>query len=218
MVATAYDALGATELALEELQVLAARRNAQVRARLRAINVRLTKMRRRLRAAARRFERIGQEIGQVKGLVLTAKLFRARIQSAQPSARRARRRRRLDGEGRKPEDERDDLRLTVVATIFLPVDIQRPGGLRDEFAGWMIGEIELRPRHSSRWGGGGPVVSTFLIWRRDGGRRERSPAGTDERRSRRLSHACSGRAADRWDKRGPATLYGRIKAFRTPCR
>lgn len=164
MVATAFDALGATELALEGLQLLAGdTSNARVRAgTLRAINVRLTKMRRRLGPLRGRFERMGQEIGQVKGLVADNESYFERVYSQLN--------RLIDGIDAASDSMAKvmDLRmnetiywLTVVATIFLPLTFMT--GFFGMNFGWMVGEIETSTAFFAL-GIGGPIVSTFLIW------------------------------------------------------
>ena len=147
MVATAFDALGATELALEGLQVMAGDTgNARVRAgTLRAISLRLTRMRRRLGPLRGRFERIGQEIGQVRGLVADNERYFERVYEQLN--------RLIDGidAGADSMAQVMDLRmnetiywLTVVATIFLPLTFLT-GFFGMNFA-WMIGEIDTRGR------------------------------------------------------------------------
>ncbi len=143
MVATAFDALSATELALEGLQVLAGETgNARVRAgTLRAINVRLTRMRRRLSPLRGRFERMGQEIGQVRGLVSDSERYFERVYEQLN--------RLIDGIDAASDSMAQvmDLRmnetiywLTVVATIFLPLTFMT--GFFGMNFGWMIGEID----------------------------------------------------------------------------
>ena len=100
MVATAFDALNETELALEGLQMHDRRhRPARVRmGTLRAISLRLTTMRRRLGPQRGIFERIGEEIGQVEGLGADNERYFERIyEQLNRAGRRDRRRRRLDG-------------------------------------------------------------------------------------------------------------------------
>jgi magnesium transporter len=164
MVATAFDALNATELALEGLQVLAGEAgSARVRAgTLRAINVRLTKMRRRLGPQRGRFERIGQEIGQVKGLVADNERYFQRIYGQLN--------RLIDGidAAANSMTQLMDMRLnetiywlTVVATVFLPLTFLT-GFFGMNFT-WMIGEIDTRAAFLIL-GIGGPLLGTALIW------------------------------------------------------
>jgi magnesium transporter len=164
MVATAFDALSATELALEGLQLLAGETgNARVRAgTLRAINVRLTRMRRRLSPLRGRFERMGQEIGQVKGLESDSERYFERVYEQLN--------RLIDGIDAASDSMAQvmDLRmnetiywLTVVATIFLPLTFMT--GFFGMNFGWMVGEIETSAAFLVL-GIGGPIVSTLLIW------------------------------------------------------
>jgi magnesium transporter len=164
MIATAFDALSATELALEGLQVLAGEAgNARVRAgTLRAINVRLTKMRGRLGPLRGRFERIAQEIGQVKGLVADNESYFERVFSQIN--------RLIDGIDAAADSMAKVINLrmnetiywlTVVATIFLPLTFMT--GFFGMNFGWMVGEIETSTAFFAL-GIGGPIVSTILIW------------------------------------------------------
>jgi magnesium transporter len=164
MVATAFDALNATELALEGLQVLAGdTRKARVRAgTLRAISVRLTKMRRRLGPQRARFERVGHEIGQVRGLIADNERYFERIFDQMN--------RLIDGIDAAADSMAKvmDLRmnetiywLTVVATIFLPLTFLT--GFFGMNFDWMIGEIDSRAAFLAL-GIGGPLLGTALIW------------------------------------------------------
>ncbi len=164
MVATAFDALGATELALEGLQVLAGETgNARVRAgTLRAINVRLTRMRRRLSPLRGRFERMGQEIGQVRGLEADSESYFERVYSQIN--------RLIDGIDAAADSMAKVINLrmnetiywlTVVATIFLPLTFMT--GFFGMNFGWMVGEIETSTAFLVL-GIGGPILSAALIW------------------------------------------------------
>jgi magnesium transporter len=164
MVATAFDALNATELALEGLQVLAGdTRNARVRmGTLRAINVRLTRMRRRLGPQRGIFERIGQEIGQVKGLVADNERYFERIYGQLN--------RLIDGIDAAASSMAQLMAmrlnetiywLTVVATIFLPLTFLT--GFFGMNFGWMVGKIDTAAAFYAL-GIGGPLLGTALIW------------------------------------------------------
>jgi magnesium transporter len=164
MVATAFDALGSIELALEGLQIMAGDTgNARVRAgTLRVISLRLTRMRRRLGPLRGRFERIGQEIGQVRGLVADSERYFERIHDQLN--------RLIDGidAGADSLAQVMDLRmnetiywLTVVATIFLPLTFLS-GFFGMNFT-WMIGEIDSEAAFLLL-GVGGLVVATALTW------------------------------------------------------
>ena len=164
MVATAFDALGSIELALEGLQIMAGDTgNARVRAgTLRVISLRLTRMRRRLGPLRGRFERIGQEIGQVRGLVADNERYFERIHDQLN--------RLIDGidAGADSLAQVMDLRmnetiywLTVVATIFLPLTFIS-GFFGMNFT-WMIGEIDSEAAFLLL-GVGGLVVATALTW------------------------------------------------------
>jgi magnesium transporter len=164
MITTAFDALNETELALEGLQVLAGdTRKARVRmGALRAISVQLTTMRRRLGPQRGIFQRIGQEIGQVKGLVADNERYFERIYDQLN--------RLIDGIDAAADSMAKlmDLRLnetfywlTVVATIFLPLTFLT-GFFGMNFA-WMIGEIDTRGAFYAL-GIGGPLLGSALIW------------------------------------------------------
>ncbi|HEY7256280.1 MAG TPA: CorA family divalent cation transporter [Solirubrobacterales bacterium] len=164
MVATAFDALGGIELALEGLQVLAGDAgSARVRAgTLRAISLRLTRMRRRLGPLRGRFERIGQEIGRVRGLVADNERYFERVFDQLN--------RLIDGIDAAADSMAKvmDLRmnetiywLTVVATIFLPLTFLT--GFFGMNFGWMIGEIDTEAAFLAL-GVGGLVVATALTW------------------------------------------------------
>jgi magnesium transporter len=164
MLATAFDALNATELALEGLQVLAGdTRKARVRAgTLRAISVRLTKMRRRLGPQRARFERVGHEIAYVKGLVADNERYFERVYEQMN--------RLIDGIDAAADSMAKvmDLRmnetiywLTVVATIFLPLTFLT--GFFGMNFGWMTGEIDTRSAFLIL-GVGGSILGSIVIW------------------------------------------------------
>lgn len=165
MVATGFDALNDTELALEGLQVLAAGSigNARVRmGTLRAISLRLTTMRRQLGPQRGIFERISEEIGQVDGLVRDSERYFERIYEQLN--------RLVDGIDAAADSMAKlmDLRLnetmywlTVVATIFLPLTFLT--GFFGMNFGWMIREINT-PLAFFLLGVGGATLATFGTW------------------------------------------------------
>lgn len=164
MVATAFDALNDTELALEGMQVLTGEAgNARVRmGTLRAISLRLTTMRRQLGPQRGIFERIGQEIGQVDGLVPDNERYFERIYEQLN--------RLVDGIDAAADTMAKlmDLRLnetmywlTMVATIFLPLTFLT--GFFGMNFGWMIGEVDT-PLAFFVLGVGGAALATAATW------------------------------------------------------
>ncbi len=164
MVATAFDALNNTELALEGLQILAGEAgNARVRmGTLRAISLRLTTMRRQLGPQRGIFERIGEEIGQVDGLESDNERYFERIYEQLN--------RMVDGIDAAADSMAKlmDLRLnetmywlTVVATIFLPLTFLT-GFFGMNFA-WLVGRIDTEAAFLIL-GIGGSAVATALTW------------------------------------------------------
>jgi magnesium transporter len=164
MVATAFDALNNTELALEGLQILAGDAgNARVRmGTLRAISLRLTTMRRQLGPQRGIFERIGEEIGQVDGLESDNERYFERIYEQLN--------RMVDGIDAAADSMAKlmDLRLnetmywlTVVATIFLPLTFLT-GFFGMNFA-WLVGRIDTEVAFLAL-GIGGSAVATALTW------------------------------------------------------
>jgi magnesium transporter len=164
MVATAFDALSDTELALEGIQVLATD-GASARVRmgtLRAINLRLTTMRRQLGPQRGIFERIGEEIGQVEGLVTDHERYFERVYEQLN--------RLIDGIDAAADSMAKlmDLRmnetmywLTVVATIFLPLTFLT--GFFGMNFGWLVGEIDTRAAFLIL-GLGGSALASALTW------------------------------------------------------
>lgn len=164
MVATAFDALNNTELALEGLQILAGDAgNARVRmGTLRAISLRLTTMRRQLGPQRGIFERIGEEIGQVEGLESDNERYFERIYEQLN--------RMVDGIDAAADSMAKlmDLRLnetmywlTVVATIFLPLTFLT-GFFGMNFA-WLVGRIDTEAAFLIL-GIGGSAAATALTW------------------------------------------------------
>jgi magnesium transporter len=164
MVATAFDALSDTELVLEGIQILATGTgNARVRmGTLRAINLRLTTMRRQLGPQRGIFERIGEEIGQVAGLVTDNERYFERVYEQLN--------RLIDGVDAAADSMAKlmDLRLnetmywlTVVATIFLPLTFLT--GFFGMNFGWLVGEIDTKAAFLIL-GLGGSAVASALTW------------------------------------------------------
>jgi magnesium transporter len=164
MVASAFDALSDTELALEALQIATtAVGGARVRmGTLRAINLRLTTMRRQLGPQRGIFERIGEEIGQVENLVTDSERYFERVYEQLN--------RLVDGIDAAADSmaKSMDLRmnetmywLTVVATIFLPLTFLT-GFFGMNFT-WLIDQIDTMAAFLIL-GVGGSALATMLTW------------------------------------------------------
>jgi magnesium transporter len=171
MVATGFDALNEAELTLEGMQLISTdMRSSRVRmATLRAINSRLSRMRRRLGPQRGIFERISGEIGRIEGLQADSRDYFGRIYGQLN--------RLIDGIDAAGDAlaKLIDLRLnetiywlTVIATIFLPLTFVT-GFFGMNFA-WMVGEIDT-PLAFVLLGIGAPVAGaalTLLVVRRRG--------------------------------------------------
>jgi magnesium transporter len=119
-------------------------------------------MRRRLGPQRGRFERIGQEIGQVNGLVADSERYFERIY--------AQLNRLIDGIDAASDSMAQlmDMRLnetiywlTVLATVFLPLTFMT-GFFGMNFQ-WMTDRIDT-PAAFLALGIGGPLLSTAVIW------------------------------------------------------
>jgi len=165
MTGTAFDALSDTELALEGLQIMSTDRVGGARVRmgtLRAINLRLTTMRRQLGPQRGIFERIGEEIDQVENLVSDNERYFERVYGQLN--------RMVDGIDAAADSmaKSMDLRmnetmywLTVVATIFLPLTFLT--GFFGMNFGWLVGEIDSEAAFLIL-GLGGSILAAILVW------------------------------------------------------
>jgi magnesium transporter len=143
MVGTAFDALGEVESTLEGLQLMSTDVGSSQlpMATLRMINSRLSRMRRRLGPQRGVFERISEEIEQVKGLGADSRPYLERIDQQLIRLIAA-----IDAAG-DALAQLIDLRLnetiywlTVVATIFLPLTFVT-GFFGMNFS-WMVERID----------------------------------------------------------------------------
>src|SRR5215218_4590262 len=181
MVSTGFDALNEAELTLEGMQLMSTdMRSSRVRmATLRAINSRLSRMRRRLGPQRGIFERISEEIGRIEGLEPDSEHYFERI-SGQLN-------RLIDGIDAAGDGlaKLIDLRLnetiywlTVVATIFLPLTFV--SGFFGMNFRWMVDRIDT-PLAFVLLGIGTPLLGvalTLLLVRRWG-----TPVETDRGRA-----------------------------------
>ncbi len=143
MVATAYDALNQAELVLEEMLLSAAAlRDARLRATtLRQLSARLSEMRRTLGPQQGLFERISEEIGRIEGLKPDSEQYFARIRNQLGRLINS-----LDSAASTMAQLIDlrlnstMYRLTVVATIFLPLTFIV--GFFGMNFGWMTDRID----------------------------------------------------------------------------
>ncbi len=183
MMATGFDALNEAESALEDLQLMSANLHAaRLRmATLRAINTRLSRMRRRVGPQRGIFERISEEIGRVEGLEADSHSYFERIFGQLN--------RLIDGVDAAADAMAKliDLRLnetiywlTVVATIFLPLTFIT-GFFGMNFA-WMVRQIDT-PLAFVLLGIGAPVLGVAVIWAMV---RRGSPVVSDSQPSERL--------------------------------
>jgi magnesium transporter len=143
MVGTAFDALGEAESTLEELQLMSSDMGSSQlgMATLRMINSRLSRMRRRLGPQRGVFERISEEIEQVKGLGADSRPYLERID--QQLIRLISGLDAADNALAKLIDLRLNETiywLTVVATIFLPLTFVT-GFFGMNFS-WMVDRID----------------------------------------------------------------------------
>lgn len=164
MVATGFDALNEAEIGLEGLQLISTNlRTARIRmTTLRAINSRLSGMRRRIGPQRGIFERISEEVGQVRGLEPDSERYFERIYDQLNRLTKA-----IDSAADSMA-KLIDLRLnetmywlTVVATIFLPLTfIVGFFGMNFE---WMTTRVDT-PLAFFALGIGAPLLFGGLTW------------------------------------------------------
>lgn len=164
MIATGFDALDEAEVGLEGLQLMSTDlRTARIRmATLRAINARLAGMRRRIGPQRGIFERISEEVSQVRGLEADSERYFERIYDQLNRLTDA-----IDGASDSMA-KLIDLRLnetmywlTVVATIFLPLTFVT-GFFGMNFA-WLVTRIDT-PLAFLALGVGAPALLGALTW------------------------------------------------------
>jgi magnesium transporter len=165
MVASAFDALTDIELTLDELALMSTDlRAGRLRmATLRAISSGLSRMRRRAGPQRDIFERVGVEIGRLRGLEADGERYFDRIGERVNRLVEA-----IDADANGVATliqlrlNETSYWLTVVATIFLPLTfITGFFGMNFE---WMVGEIDTA---LAFWllGIGTPLAGVLLIWR-----------------------------------------------------
>jgi magnesium transporter len=164
LVATAFDEIDQVEGKLEEMQLsAAAMRDAQVRMNsLREISARLLAMRHKLGPQRGLFERISEEIGRVEGLEPDSEQYFERIRDQLGRLVDA-----IDADTTSMTQLIDlrlnetMYRLTVVATIFLPLTFM-VGFFGMNFK-WMVDHID-GPAAFILLGVGLPVIAAALTW------------------------------------------------------
>jgi magnesium transporter len=164
LVGSGFDALNEIELNLEGFQVASAdlgRPRVRMEA-LRLTNAKLSEMRRRIGPQRGIFERISEEIGRVEGLEADSERYFERIYEQLNRLIDA-----IDA-GSDSLAKLIDLRLnetmyrlTVVATIFLPLTFIT--GFFGMNFGWMVGRIDTAVAFVLL-GLGGPALGAALAW------------------------------------------------------
>ena len=164
IVGTAYDALNDSELALQEMELSAAvMRDARVRMnRLHEVSGRLADMRRRLGPQRGIFERVAEEIGRVEGLEADSERYFERIRDQLSRLVNS-----IDAASATLAQVIDlrlnetMYRLTVVATIFLPLTFIT-GFFGMNFK-WMVDRIDT-PAAFILLGIGAPLLLAAMTW------------------------------------------------------